>query len=347
VQHAAFVDPVTGAPSSPVRVPADRPPTLLVVVDTEEEFDWEADFDRNATSVEAMRHLHLGQEIFDEAGVRPAYLVDFPVASQETGIAPIRDFVAGGRAVVGAHLHPWVSPPFDEEVNRRHSFAGNLPAALERAKLEGLIDRIEASFGLRPVLYKAGRYGFGPNTPGILEDLGFEIDLSACPAFDFSAEGGPDFSRFSSDPYWFGEQRPLLGLPATGAFVGHLHHGAHRWHSWASRPELRWARLPGILARLGLLDRLHLSPEGFDFDDLRRLTKFLLARGTRFFTLSFHSPTLEPGRTPYVRDRTELRSFLDLISRYLGYFLGELGGTSMTPLEIKRSLETISGEDSR
>ena len=347
MQHATFVDPVTGTPTTPVRVPADKPPTLLVVVDTEEEFDWEADFDRNATSVEAMRHVYRGQEIFDEAGVRPAYLVDFPVASQATGFAPLREFVDGGRAVVGAHLHPWVSPPFDEEVTRRHSFAGNLPAALERAKLERLVEQIEASFEERPVLYKAGRYGIGPNTAGILADLGFEVDLSACPAFDFSAEGGPDFSRFSADPYWFGEQRPLLGLPATGAFVGRLQHGAHRWHRWASRPRLEWARLPGILARLDLVDRLHLSPEGFDFGDLRRLTESLLARGTRVFTLSFHSPTLDPGRTPYVRDRTELKNFLDLLRLYLGYFLGELEGTSMTPLEIKKNLESVSGKDSK
>ncbi|MGB6991681.1 MAG: polysaccharide deacetylase family protein, partial [Thermoanaerobaculia bacterium] len=317
MQHAAFVDPETGAPTTPVRVPADQPPTLLVVVDTEEEFDWEADFDRNATSVEAMRHVHLGQEVFDEAGVQPAYLVDFPVASQATGFAPIKEFVDSGRAVVGAHLHPWVSPPFDEEVNRRHSFAGNLSAALERAKLERLIDQIEDSFGERPVIYKAGRYGIGPNTAGILEDLGFEVDLSACPAFDFSAEGGPDYSRFSSDPYWFGEKRSLLGLPATGAFVGRLQRRAHRWHHWATRPRLRWARLPGILARLGLIDRLHLSPEGFDFSDLRRLTKFLLARGVRVFTLSFHSPTLDPGRTPYARDRAELKNFLDVLRSYL------------------------------
>lgn len=346
MQHATFVDPLTGAPTRPVRVPTDQPPTLLVVVDTEEEFDWEADFDRNATSVEAMLHLHRGQEIFDEAGVRPAYLVDFPVASQEPGFVPIKELVDSGRAVVGAHLHPWVSPPFDEEVNRLHSFAGNLPAALERAKLERLVDQIETSFGERPVIYKAGRYGIGPNTAGILEDLGFEVDLSACAAFDFSAEGGPDYSRFSSDPYWFGDERPLLGLPATGAFVGRLQRGAPRWHHWATRPRLRWARLPGILARLDLIDRLHLSPEGFDFSDLRRLTEFLLAQGVRVFTLSFHSPTLDPGRTPYVGNRSDLDKFLDVLRRYLGYFRGELEGTSMTPLEIKQHLESISGEDS-
>ena len=105
--------------------------------------------------------------------------------------------------------------------------------------------------------------------------------------------------------------------------------------------------MPGILARLDLIDRLHLSPEGFDFADLRRLTEFLLDRGVRVFTLSFHSPTLDPGRTPYVGNRSDLEKFLDVLRRYLGYFLGELEGTSMTPLEIKKYLESISGQSGK
>src|SRR5690606_9158651 len=110
---------------------------------------------------------------------------------------PLRAWAAEGRAIVGAHLHPWVSPPHDEDVNARNSYPGNLPAALERAKLERLRDEIEARIGQRPVVYKAGRYGFGPHTADALAALGFEIDLSGCPAFDHSADGGPDYAKLS------------------------------------------------------------------------------------------------------------------------------------------------------
>ena len=47
---------------------------------------------------------------------------------------------------IGAHLHPWVNPPFVESVSNYNSYPGNLPGALERAKLHKLTSRIEQSF---------------------------------------------------------------------------------------------------------------------------------------------------------------------------------------------------------
>ncbi len=331
---------------SPMSLPASQRPILLVVVDTEEEFDWQGGFDRTATTVEAMKELGRGQEICDEYGVRPAYLVDFPVAAQRQGFARVKEFVERGRAELGAHLHPWVSPPFEEELSARNSFAGNLPADLERRKIRRLVAQIEESFGMRPRVYKAGRYGFGPNTATILEDEGFEVDLSACPGFDFSDQGGPDYSLLTAEPYWFGSRRRLLGLPATGALVGLSRRAAPSLYRWANGARQSRLRLPGILARLGIVDRLHLSPEGFTFRELRRLTEFLVRRGGRVFTLSFHSPTLVPGHTPYVQSHADLARFLGRLRRYLEYFLVELEGITKSPLEVRQLLgETVVGKE--
>ena len=44
-------DPAVSA--TPIDLPASEPPTLFVVVDTEEEFDWSAPFSRQNTSVTA------------------------------------------------------------------------------------------------------------------------------------------------------------------------------------------------------------------------------------------------------------------------------------------------------
>ena len=330
--------PPTWLPRRTIRPSADEPPILLVVVDTEEEFDWNAPFDRFATSVRAMGAVDRIQTIFDDHGVRPIYVVDYPVVSQPDGFTRLRAYVHENRAVVGAHLHPWVSPPFEEEVNRRNSFAGNLPPHLESTKIRLLGDRITEAFGHRPLVYKAGRYGLGPNTASILEQQGYLVDLSASPTFDYRDEGGPDYSGFSCHPYWFGTAEQLLGVPNTAAHLGLLGERGAALHRLAARPALRWARIPGVLSRLGIVERLRLSPEGFELDELQRLTLALLRRGLRVLTLSFHSPSAASGYTPYVRDEGQRDAFLGRLRDYLAFFLHELGGRTMTPLELRHHL---------
>lgn len=330
-----------------VQLPTAHRPVLTVVVDTEEEFDWSRGFDRRATSVTAMQSIHKTQTICEEFGIVPTYVTDYPVASQPDGYLPLKELAESGKATIGAHLHPWVNPPLEEEVSVRNSFPGNLPRELEAEKLRQLVAKLQESFGRPPTIYKAGRYGIGPNSPAILEELDFDIDLSANPPFDFSAEGGPDFSAMSCDPYFFGEQRRLLGLPTTGAYTGLLYARGHSLFCAADRSLSRRFRLPSILSRAGLFDRLHLSPEGYRFRDLRRLTLSLLKRGGRCFVFSFHSPSVKVGCTPYVTSQRQLDDFLDRIRRYFDFFIGQLHGMSMTPLDLRDSLLQLTGDETR
>ena len=220
-------------PQSYCHIDAAWPAQLVVVIDTEEEFDWASDFSRSNTDVGAMRWIHRVQDIFDAYHIIPVYVVDYPVASQPTGYRPLQELHASGRALIGAHLHPWVNPPYTEPVNRRNSFPGNLPLALEAAKLQALSDCIGEHFGSRPVIYKAGRYGVGPHTAAILEEQGYEVDVSLCPHMDYAAEGGPEFSAQ--------HYLALLVWPPAGAVGVAPHHRIYRvvarlgkHHVWAS-----------------------------------------------------------------------------------------------------------------
>jgi hypothetical protein len=154
------------------------PPQLFVIVDTEEEFDWSAPFSRANTSVRAMRHVNRLQNVLSARHIVPTYVVDFPIASQADGIAPLKELADQGHARIGAHLHPWVTPPFSEEVNRRNSFGCCLGEALETEKIRVLASRIAESFGTPPTVYKAGRYGFGPTTPPAMKALCFTININ-------------------------------------------------------------------------------------------------------------------------------------------------------------------------
>lgn len=309
-------------------------PRLVVVIDTEEEFDWSRPVSRDNTSVRAMRWVGRVQEIFDTYQITPVYVIDYPVASQSDGYRPLQEIHASGRCLIGAHVHPWVNPPFDEQVTPYTSFPGNLPRGLEAAKLQVLGECIGEHFGARPIIYKAGRYGIGPHTADILETHGYRVDLSVCPAMDYSGDGGPDFSRCSPWPYWFGRKRRLLELPLTVGFAGWLRRWGRAVHGMASRPVFDSVHAVGALAQLRLVDKIWLTPEGFSVAEHRKLAYALRRDGLRVFSFAFHSPSVEPGHTPYVRSQADLEAFLSRCRRFFDFFMGEFGGRPSTPLEL-------------
>ena len=327
------------APRDFVALPAETPPLLLVVVDTEEEFDWSKPLARENRAVASIAEQPRAQEIFAEFGIVPTYVIDHPVAEDHAAASLLRGLADEGACEIGAHLHPWVNPPHDETVTPRNSYPGNLPADLERAKLEVLTALIEANLGRRPTIYKAGRYGLGPNTAATLEALGYRIDVSVVPHTSFAADGGPDFTAFDPRPYWHGEGRRLLEVPLTCAFYGLLRAWGRALYPALAGGLGMSLHLPGIFARSGLLERIRLTPEGVGFAEQRRLTQSLHAQGCRLFSYSYHSPSLAAGNTPYVRDAGELKAFLQRMRDYFAYFVGELGGR---PLAVSALYDMIT-----
>ena len=311
-------------------------PTLVVVVDTEEEFDWTAQFSRQATAVTAMRHIDRIQQLCDAVGLKPTYVIDYPIATQPEGYETISEWATTGRCQIGAHLHPWVTPPFDEVVSGPNSFMGNLPRQLQRAKMRELYQAIAANTGAVPRVFKAGRYGISRDALASFEELGLDIDVSVNPCMNFAAEGGPDFSSFDSYPFWIDRARQLLEVPCTHGFVGWARqHGA--WLRRAAE-SFRTLRGPGVLSRSGAVNRVMLSPEGNTLQEMIALTRTLLADGLTLFSLTFHSPSVVPGHTPYVRSQADLAAFLTTIERYFEFFFGELGGQPSTPERFRQDL---------
>ena len=305
-------------------------PRLITIVDTEEEFDWSKPFSREATPVQHMRRIGRLQRVFDSHGVCPAYVVDYPIASQPEAWQPLREFQQSGRASIGAHLHPWVNPPYEEELSPWNSYHGNLSRIIESRKLAVLTASIEQAFDFSPAIFKAGRYGIGSNTLAILSELGYQIDFSPAPTFDCSSDGGPDFSHMSCEPF----QDPETGLiiaPGSAAFSGWW--PAHRAtvHRWATSGWRARLHANALWNRSGAIRRRWLSPEGFQLSELISLTKFLLNRGTRLFVISLHSPVVMPGATPYARTEEEVQVVLDRLGGYFRFFFTDLAGEPWTP----------------
>jgi glycosyltransferase involved in cell wall biosynthesis len=308
----------------------DDPPTLYVVVDTEAEFDWSKGFDRSLTSVTAIRRQGLAQTIFETYGVRPIYLVDYAVASQSEGYEPLREIFDRKGCVIGAHLHPWVNPPFEEAVSEYNSFAGNLPPDLEERKLQKLIEMIKRNFGVAPLFFKAGRYGVGPHTMETLTRLGVVVDFSILPMTDMRNIGGPDFRFAEARPYRVGQ---ITSIPMTRGQLGMIAPLPPRFHAALRSPRLLRMHLPGILSRLRLANTVTLTPEGVSAQEQIRLIRAMAARGARTFVLHYHSPSLGK-QTPYVRTDADLTRFLDNLKTVCAFFFETLGGLPGNPADL-------------
>lgn len=313
---------------------ADTPPILVVVVDTEETFDWKEPLSRHNISVSWTGGLQQVTDINDDYGIRPTYLMDYPIAIADETSAAFRSLVEQGVCEVGAHLHPWVNPPHDEELNEQNSYPGNLPYELEYQKLKELTDVISERIGVHPKAYKSGRYGLGPNTYKIMTELGYCIDTSVMTNEDMRPQIGLDFRAFPDRPYWTGTPQDILEVPITRGIMGPLGGHAPKLFHLANQPGGKRWKLPGMLARMGLAEESKLTPEGVNLEEKKRFTRTLLNRGHKVFCYTYHSSSLVVGGTPYVQSEIDLENLIGGMNRYFEFFMGELGGQAMTLTEL-------------
>lgn len=293
------------APQQRIVWPAAFGRRFVVFVDTEEEFDWAAPFSRAARSVSAIAALPEMHRRFVDRGVHPYYLCDYPVVADPRAAATLRGLVADGRSGIGAQLHPWVNPPHAEEPSAHLSFGGNLPPELEAQKLDRLTATIAEVFGRAPLAFRAGRYGLGPRTLGLLAERGYRLDTSVRSFHDYSAQGGPDYRAIGPDAFRVPQASGLIELPLTTIFTGLLRRAGAPVH----RAATRLPRGAGLLARSRLLSRVPLTPEGVSIAEASAAVRLAAQDGTRLLTLSFHSPSLVPGHTPYVRNEQDAAQF--------------------------------------
>ena len=311
----------------------DQSPKVLCVIDAEEEFDWSKPFSRSNDSVTTIRSQSLAQKVFGRFKLVPTYAVDYPVAAKDDGYGPLREFAQSGLCDIGAQLHPWVTPPYEEEVNNANSFAYNLPEVLQRKKMAALGEAIERNFGVKPKILRTGRYGAGRATIGLLQEFGYQMDCSVVPGPPIT-QYSPDYSGAPSTPYWLSRNPAILEIPVTAGLVGGMRQSQSLADAIFSSSLGRTIRLPGILSRLGLLNRVRLSPEGHTLDEAKALTRSLLRDGQRVFSISYHSPSLEPGNTPYTGTTKDVERFLGWLEGYLEFFMSEIGGEPATPSQI-------------
>jgi len=96
------------------------------------------------------------------------------------------------------------------------------------------------------------------------------------------------------------------------------------------------------LAKVLRIRRYRLSPEGFTFEQMKRLTETQLEIGQQEFVASFHSPSVKPYLTPYTTSVQEAESLGNELKKYIEWIKQNHGANLILPqslLVTKRDVE--------
>jgi len=302
---------------------------IVVTVDTEADGQWEHGRPLATANVAAWPPF---QDLCRRHAVRPTYLITSEIAEDPDAAAFLRPLAAAGDVEVGAHLHPWTTPPFADAPGLRqndpqHAYPCHLDPDLLAAKLETLTEQIAQVTGARPTAFRAGRFGFDGAGAHLLAELGYQVDSSVTPFVTWAAHagrpghgGGPDFRRHDAYPFRIaGTGAPgLVEVPVTVMPTYALTRRAPwlREH-WQARPVRLARRALRVLPRPQPL-WLRPRPE-YEVGDLEALLLEAERVHLPFAVFMFHSSELLAGASPYRSTQDDVDALLRLLDEVFAW----------------------------
>ena len=295
---------------------------LIVSIDTEED-EWGC-FKPTGHTVENIKNIPKLQSLFDEFNIMPTYLINYPVAIDDSARNILSEIEADGRCEIGAHCHPWNTPPFVESMSEKNSMLRNLDVGLQFDKLKALHETIQKGFNITPISFRSGRWGYNQDVADNISRLGYKVDSSIISYTSWSDYYGPDFSELPPDPFElntckYNGQRKLLEIPATVGYLRNNYNLSNRVYKLTRVPALKKLRLLGIIEKLNLVKQIVLSPELSTSEEMILLTDIMKRKGYKCATMYFHSTTLKVGASPYVKNKSDEDDFYLTIRKYLEY----------------------------
>lgn len=299
---------------------------FIVTVDVEECFDWS----RPASSpshVPPFQYFEAFHNRMVAAGVKPLYLLTYKMMSDEIYVRHIREWMEAGSCDLGIHMHSWETPPDWGLKETYFSYQGNLPKHVEREKLIAISGHFKETFGCSPKYHRAGIYGIGRNTLGLLAELNIKVDLSPSSKFNFRSNGGPDFRNFSNKPFFYGGSAPVLCLPVTS--VNFLR-GPAEWIT-------KFITLPSKF-RLSLPVRF--SPEGNPIERLLIICEKFSKDTDIIPIISLHSSSLVESGSPYSATEQDAENNVECLFKLIDFMQESFGYKAATIEDVVNSYKT-------
>ena len=302
---------------------------LIITIDTEGDDQWDPALPR---STENIRFIPRFQALCERYGFPPTYLCTYDVAAAPAFDEVLLPLHRSGRAEIGAHLHPWTTPPLSrwDRSATDAAYPSELPPGVFARKLECLTDLLARKLGASPRSYRAGRWGLSAAHIPVLLQLGYIVDCSVTPLLSWGDPGarerGQDYSDAPVRPYFMAWGDParegasgLLEVPVTILCTNGVMRGSPLFRAAYRRYRKTWSAR--VLNRM-----FSIAPRWFrPFSDMsvaRMKSVYDTAQQLDLpaVEMMFHSSELMPNGSPHnptAESVERLYERLDQIFAYL------------------------------
>ena len=316
---------------------------VVVSLDVEEEGLFSGTYPRDGAGLSNIAELPRLAFLPTEFGLPLTYLCDYPVMSNGPSCEVLAGLLARCGGELGAHLHPWNTPPFPELPWPEPVSTAVLPRDVFRAKLDSLQGAVAAFAGAPAKSFRMGRWNLFPRAMAELPGAGFLVDSSVVPLRH--VPGGPDHFLAPPDPYWvrLGGAPDADGAPGARLLEAPstqlpLIPGSQRL-AYALAQRLP-AKRDAILGTFMKTATLGINPVWMPEATMKLAALVHARRGGQVLTLFWHSSELLPGASPHFPDRAAVDAFVAKVRRFAdwlrrtftvtGTTLGELAGPAFS-----------------
>jgi hypothetical protein len=328
---------------------------FILTIDAEADNQWDHS---KGTTVENIRSVPRLQDLCVKYHVKPTYLVTSEVCEDSFAKEIFCDYLENDQAEIGAHLHPWTTPPFMNKpglrYNDRHqAFAHELPDDLLINKLRYLTDQIGTSFGKRPSSFRAGRYGFSEKVARALMANEYMVDSSVTPYVSWVAykgmpdlNGGPDFSSKRPLPFTYTNNgNSLLEIPITIMPTKFPLNRDNKFTEYYFNHVNDNFLLRSIRSMFFRYQPLWLRPYPWmSLELLDELVREAIRRRLPYLIMVIHSSELMAETSIYRTDRDSIEKLYELIEAFF-MMLGFRGITSISLTEAAKRFELVTGTE--
>ncbi|MFH0780615.1 MAG: hypothetical protein V2B20_01495 [Pseudomonadota bacterium] len=309
---------------------------LLVTIDVEEEGLFTGQYSHGKAGVENVLELSLLDPIFQSLNIRPTMLISYQVARHKPHHDYLMKLNEKWKGEIGAHLHPWNTPPI-QSLPYTHPIPSQLiPEGLLRSKLATLLEALSV-MGVEAQSFRMGRFSLGPKMFSILEQAGILVDSSIVPTR--KEYGGPEYLVAPVDPYFPDPQNlsspgnslvlevPLTVLPIIPKLDLALECIVNTFPEFSATASWFSKHVGSLPAQ----------PMLVGINRLKTAVRLHRYRGGTTVTLYFHSSELMPGACPQHPTKRHVEKFLQRIEKFLFWLCEEKGAISMTLSECRKS----------